>query len=552
MVSKRSYILPLTVLSVFLLGCSPESDLEISVDGVFAHMDSGAEPGCACSVNQNGELVYSNGFGMANLEYDVPIGHSTIFHVASVSKQFTAMAIELLVNDGLVSWDDDVRKYVPEVPDFGTPVTLRHLVHHVSGIRDQWNLLYMAGWRWEADVVTQKDVLDITSRQTSLNFEPGERFLYSNTGYTLLAVVVERQTGQSLREFCRERLFEPLGMSNTHFHDDHEMIVPNRAWGYAPDQEGYLGYRASIPDFDVVGATSLFTTVDDMSRWDKNFYTMEVGGEDAYNRLHDKITLANGDTLDYMHGLGESEYRGVKMQGHGGADAGYRSYFLRFPDHNLTVTVLCNFSSSNPGQLAQEVAEIYLEEYMEAPSEGEVAEIESTPAGNLDNLAGFYVHPLSKAAYEIKLENDTLVFQADQPYKLIQTGENEFVLDGTTTTLELIAGDGSESTARFLPDDEPHYRKDSWTPEPKELAEFEGRFYSSELDTKYHFELMDSSLMFHHRKKESDTMQPLYQNAFRLDGATVHFGEDLTTFTLSDERIWNVKFEKIPGIAVNE
>src|SRR5690606_24661933 len=191
------------------------ADVLARTDSIFARMDSPTTPGCAVSVMQQGAIVFERGYGMANLEYGIPITPQSVFHVASVSKHFTAFAIELLVNEGRVSWDDDIRKYVPEVPDFGQPITLRHLVHHVSGIRDQWNLLSMAGWRWEADVVTQKDVLDIVSRQKALNFAPGERYLYSNTGYTLLAVVVERVTGQTLREFAQERMFEPLGMTQT-------------------------------------------------------------------------------------------------------------------------------------------------------------------------------------------------------------------------------------------------------------------------------------------------------------------------------------------------
>ena len=207
--------------------------------------------------------MYLRGYGMANFEYDIPITPSSVFHVASVSKQFTTFAVSLLVADGEVAWEDDIREYVPEVPDFGQVITLRHLANHTSGIRDQWDLLGMAGWRFEADVITQGDVLDITSRQTALNFPVGSEYLYSNTGFTLLAVVVERVSGQTLKEFTQERIFEPLGMSGTHFHDDHNTIVPNRAYGYAAVRGG--GYRISIPDFDVVGG-SMVAVQENMAR----------------------------------------------------------------------------------------------------------------------------------------------------------------------------------------------------------------------------------------------------------------------------------------------
>ncbi len=293
------------------------TNLEANVDSIFASMERPTEPGCALSVMRDGTPIYERGYGMANLEYGIPITPNSVFHVASVSKQFTAMAIELLVNEGKVSWDDNIRDYVPEVPDFESEITLRHLVHHVSGIRDQWDLLSMAGWRWEADVVTQKDVLDIISRQRDLNFEPGSRYLYSNTGFTLLAVVVERVTGKTLREFTKERIFAPLDMTDTHFHDDHQMIVENRAWAYEPDKNGAFGLKNSIPDFDVVGATSLFTTAHDMSAWDRNFYTGTVGSKTALNRLHNTFILNSGDTLSYAHGLGIGEYRGLKTVCHG-------------------------------------------------------------------------------------------------------------------------------------------------------------------------------------------------------------------------------------------
>ena len=197
------HLIYLILTSTTIITCGRIGDDGKEVDAVFAHMDSREKPGCACSVMEEGNLVYSNGYGMANFEHNIEITPNSVFHIASVSKHFTTMAIELLVNEGKVSWDDSIRKYIPEVPEFDDTITLEHLVHHVSGIRDQWDLLLMSGWRWEADVVTQKDVLDITSRQKELNFKPGERLLYSNTGFTLLAVVVERVTGQSLREFCR-------------------------------------------------------------------------------------------------------------------------------------------------------------------------------------------------------------------------------------------------------------------------------------------------------------------------------------------------------------
>ncbi|MFO7871733.1 MAG: serine hydrolase domain-containing protein, partial [Kiritimatiellia bacterium] len=336
-----------------------EGSMWSRVDSIFLQMDRTTTPGCALSVMEEGRPLYFRGYGMANLEYGVPISPSSVFHVASVSKQFTTFAVSLLVAEGRVSWEDDIRTYVPEVPDFGETITLRHLANHTSGLRDQWSLLGMAGWRFEGDVITQGDVLDITSRQTALNFPVGTQYLYSNTGFTLLAVVVERVSGQTLKEFAQERIFGPLGMEGTHFHDDHNTMVPDRAYAYAPIAEGK--YRISIPDFDVVGATSLHTTVEDMARWDRNFYTAEVGGPEVVEEMHRRGVLRSGDTIPYALGLVHGRYRGLSTVGHGGADAGYRSQFLRFPEQETSVAVLCNFPSSNPGRLATRVVDIVLE-----------------------------------------------------------------------------------------------------------------------------------------------------------------------------------------------
>ena len=237
------------------------------VDEVFAPWDNKDSPGAAVAVVQNGTIVYKKGYGMANLEYDIPNSPSTVFHIASVSKQFTAFSILLLEKAGKLSLDDDIRKYIPEVPDFGKTITLRHLATHTSGMRDQWNLLAMAGWRLD-DVITKEQVLKLVSKQKALNFNPGEEFVYCNTGFTLLAEVVARVSGQSFAEFTQANIFSPLKMKSTLFYDDHEKIVKNRAYSYHEAN----GYKKSVLSYANVGATSLFTTAEDLSLWALNFW----------------------------------------------------------------------------------------------------------------------------------------------------------------------------------------------------------------------------------------------------------------------------------------
>ena len=526
---------------------------QIRIDSIFSTMATDVTPGCAVSVMRDGSPVYEQGYGMANLEYAVPITPTSIFHVASVSKHFTAMAVELLVNEGDVSWDDDIRTYVPEVPDFGSPITLRHLVHHVSGIRDQWSLLGTAGWRFEADVVTQSDVLDISSRQTALNFPTGSRYLYSNTGFTLLAVVVERVSGQTLREFTTERMFEPLGMTDTHFHDDHNMIVRNRAWAYAPDDDGEFGLRNSIPDFDVVGATSLFTTVHDLAAWDRNFDTGRVGGRPALERLHERFVLTSGDTIAYAHGLTIGTYRGLETVGHGGADAGYRSNFLRFPSEGVSVAVLCNFPSSNPGGLARRVANVYLEDrFVDTAAESQGEEERATvpiSRRELEALVGIYHTEAGDRMRSVSLEGDTLVITRPGRFVLRHLGNDQFEATGPGLVVTLRPAMGSRPGALEFPsefDPDRYQRRDPWSPSNADLREFAGSYHSDELDTEYRFAIEDAGLTIHHRKLEPVTLEPTFRDAFRAGGRSFIFTRDssgrVDGFRMSSGRVWGVRF----------
>ncbi|HET9532790.1 MAG TPA: serine hydrolase domain-containing protein, partial [Blastocatellia bacterium] len=303
-------------------------------------------------VVKDGSVIYKRGYGSANLEYNIPISPSTIFHVASVSKQFTAFAINLLASQGKLSLDDDIRKHLPEVPDFGKKITIRHLIHHTSGLRDQWELLAMAGWRLD-DVITKEHILKMVRHQKELNFDPGQEYLYSNMGYTLLAVIVERVTGQTFRQWTHENIFKPLGMTDTHFHDDHQMIVRNRAYSYAPERES--GFRLAALNYANVGATSLFTTVEDLAKWMQNFEDMKLGGRGVIEQMYQQGVLNTGQKIDYAFALGIGKYRGLRTVGHSGGDAGYRSHVVWFPEQRFAVAVLSNLATFNPVRLSQQV-----------------------------------------------------------------------------------------------------------------------------------------------------------------------------------------------------
>jgi CubicO group peptidase (beta-lactamase class C family) len=311
------------------------------VDRLFAEWDKSTSPGCAVGVMKDGRIIHERGYGMADLDHDVKISPTTVFHVASMSKQFTAAAILMLAHDGKISLDDPVRKYVPELPDLGGPITLRQLLHHTSGLRDQWELLVLAGWRYSLDLITDDDILVVLSRQKALNFAPGSKHLYSNSGYTLLAQVVKRVSGQSFRTYTSTRLFAPLGMSQSHFRDDHAEIVKQAAYGYAPSIDGL---KLSITNFDTVGATSLLTTVRDLALWDENFYTARVGGRALIDQLQERGSLNDGTQLSYAAGLEIGKYRGLNIVSHAGSDAGYRANLIRFPDQHFSVAARGSFA----------------------------------------------------------------------------------------------------------------------------------------------------------------------------------------------------------------
>jgi CubicO group peptidase (beta-lactamase class C family) len=338
---------------------APERD---RIDALFAHFNSDS-PGAALAVAREGVVLYAQGYGMANLEYDIPNRPSSIFHVASVSKEFTAMCIVILDGEGALSVDDEIHEYLPELADFGTPITIRHLLHHTSGIRDQWELLGMAGWRGN-DVKTQQDILGLAAMQRELNFEPGSEYLYSNMGYTLLAEIVSRVAGKPMKEFARERIFQPLGMSRTHFHDDVSHIVRGRTYAYRPQGDGF---GISIPDFENYGATSLFTTVEDLMLWGDNFRHKKVGGEAAIALIKTRGVLNNGEAINYAFAVQHGDHRGLRTLGHGGSDASYRAQFTMYPDQGITIAVLANVSNGNPGGLARQVAEVILEQAFEQP-----------------------------------------------------------------------------------------------------------------------------------------------------------------------------------------
>jgi CubicO group peptidase (beta-lactamase class C family)/D-alanyl-D-alanine dipeptidase len=529
----------------------PAADPAAQVDHLFARWDRTVSPGSAVAVMKDGRIVYARGYGMADLDHDVIITPATVFHVASVSKQFTAAAVLLLEQDGKLSLDEDIRTYVPELPDFGARITLRHLLHHTSGLRDQWDLLGLAGWRYSLDLITDADVLAVMARQKDLNFRPGERYLYCNSGFTLLAQVVKRVGGKSLREFTTERIFAPLGMASTHFRDDHAEIVKGMAYGYVPAGPTF---RLSVTNFDTVGATSLLTTVEDLARWDENFYDPTVGGRALISKMLERGTLNDGTVLDYAAGLVIGTYKGLNTVDHGGSDAGYRSDLLRFPDQHFSVAVLSN-TPNDPGALARQIADIYLAKELKPEPPRPEPQGLKLPAERLARLAGIYHARVDDGLCWILLQNGVLrmrTLPGDPGTELRALAEDRFKPAGRALELrfEPAPKGGMRLTATPGGTAKPtvYERAEEFKPTAAQLGEYAGEYRSAEIEPVYRIAVRGGDLFLERLKWNPGRLTPAIRDLFTSPLGTFRFVRDkrdkVSGILLNRGRILGFKFDK--------
>lgn len=409
---------------------------ETKVDQLFVEWNRPDSPGAAVAVTRDGEVIYKHGYGMANLEYDIPITTSTIFDIASVSKQFAAFAIVTLSHQGKLSIDEDIRTHLPDVPDFGHTITIRHLLHHTSGLRDWVQSLVIAGDLMD-DVISFKHILKMARHQKTLNFKPGAAYLYSNTGYNLLAEIVETVTGDSFPEWTDTHIFKPLCMTNSHFHDDYEMILKNRAYSYQAVENG--GFKHAINNTTALGSSSLYSTVEDLAKWILNFDNTRIGEQTVIEQMHERGVLNNGEQINYAFGLTIGEYRGLQTVGHSGSWRGFRSHLIHFPDQKFGVVILCNLDTFNPLGLTEKVADIYLadmlgtKEVSESEKTKEPAEeTESEPLApeKLAEFEGDYYTEELDTTYTIHVHGDGLVAQHRRHDDILLThADDHFVGD---------------------------------------------------------------------------------------------------------------------------
>lgn len=548
--------IPTLALLTLSIGCADVApgagvDIDIAaVDSIFAALAGTDNPGCAVGVSLNGREVLARAYGLADLEHDMPNTPVTVFEPGSVSKQFVAAATVLLAVDSRISLGDDVRDYVPELPDYGEVITVRDLLSHTSGLRDWGSIAGIHGWQRTTRRHTHTHMLDITRRQKSLNYPPGEYYSYTNTGYNLLSVLVERVTGMTLDEYSQERLFGPLGMTRTQWRDDFTEVVRHRSTAYRPTEDGT--FHQLMPFENVYGNGGLLSTVGDLLRFTHNLETGDVGGPRFVEEMHRQGVLDSGRKLKYAAGIFIDEYRGVPEVHHAGATAGYGGFLTRFPEQGVAVAVMCNVSGANPGGLAHEVADLYLAGQVDEnippgrsgpPVEVDLDALEAFSGGYRDTFAGGFV-PVTVSEGQLRAAGVPLTPVSPTRFE----GAGAYVLE-----FDEPASEDSRPSAFLMSQVLDRARLEPIEiadPSPEQLAEYVGAYRSEEAEVTYWIEVDGGQLRSRQRYDVTISLTPAYEDAFTGFGATFIFDRDgsgrVTGFTMSRGRVWGLGFERLP------
>ncbi len=525
--------------------CAQPQDARARVDKIFEKYNRTDSPGCAVAASVNGSTVLSAGYGMADLEHNVPITPETIFEAGSVSKQFTAAAVLLLAQQGKLSLDDPIRKYIPEVPDYGKPVTIRHLLNHTSGLRDWGSVEAIAGWPRTTRVYTHANVLEIISRQHALNYEPGADYSYTNSGFNLLAILVAKLSGRSFSDFERDSIFNPLDMSSTQWRDDYQRIVKNRAIAYeVTDGET----RMLMPFENIYGNGGLLTTVGDLLRWNQNFTSRKVGGDAMFNAQHQQGVLNNGNTIAYAAGLMVLHWNGVDEVSHSGSTAGYRAWLARYPKQGLSVAVLCNTASANPGQHGHDVAHLYLASAESHPKGRGIA----ADAATLASEAGLYRSMRDHEALQVAVKNGYLMIGRRLAVPIsadvfqFQLGENEpnaqFERDASGKVVRL-------KMPSEIGESNDYEKVEPWSPSQAELRTMAGEYRNDEAETTFTVTVEPSGLVMHRRPDARIALTPTYEDGFSSSLGSVRFLHDasgrVNELSIGEGRVWDMRFARV-------
>jgi YD repeat-containing protein len=497
------------------------------VDSAFSRFAGPATPGCAVGVTRSGQLLIERAYGMADLEGDRPNTPQTIFEAGSVTKQVTAGAVVLLALDGRLSLEDDARRWLPELPRYERPITIRHLLNHTSGLRDWGSVAGLGDWPRGTRAYATRDMLDIVARQRGLNYPPGDYYSYTNSGFSLLAVLVERASGMPFAEFTRTRLFAPLGMTSTQWRDDYTRVVKRRAIAYEPS--GASGaFSLDMPFESVVGNGGLLTTVADLLRWTENLQTGAIGGPQFVAEMHRQAHLTSGRQIPYASGIVVTTWRGIPEVSHSGSTGGYRAFLARYPEQHVAVAVLCNAAHADATALAHQVAEAYLGH---AASGTTANRIPNAAAARTDTTGAVPPSGLYR-----DLRTGAVLRRAPGARGPAGRWAMQTTSGGRTQWLRL-STDGD--TARYEP-------MPSARPTANDFAAYVGRWRSDEADATWQIRAAGDSLMLRHPRGREVQLVPAWRDAFTAEGTTWRFERDgagrVVRLVASQDRAWAMPF----------
>jgi len=540
------------VLFALVLACaapaqkiSPPANAAVQVQKIFAGFNHTDSPGCAVGASIDGATVLNAAYGMADLEHNIALSPDSVFEPGSVTKQFTAAAVLLLAQDGKLSLDDPVSKYIPELPDYGSTITIRHLLHHTSGLRDWGEVAEVGGWPRGTRANSNVNVLDIAIRQKALNYPPGAEYSYTNTGYNLLAILVGRVAGKSLAEFTRERIFLPLGMASTEWRDDYQRIVRNRAIGYT--QTGG-STRQDMPFENAYGNGGLLTTVGDLLRWNRNFTEMKVGGPAFIQAQLRPGRLNDGRTIAYAAGLMVLSYKGLREVSHDGATAGYRGWLARYPDQGLSVALLCNTGAANPGQLGRAVADVYLTGVLPRHVAEASAPVDSTV---LQAEAGLYRSERDHTEVSVEWKDGHLQIGTNSILKAVSA--KSFVRGEDGPAIDFEAEPSGKVIRMRLAneiDGGEYYEKVARAnPSRTDLEAMTGEYRSDEAEVTLKVALEQNGLAIHRRPDAVIPLTPTYRDGFSSSMGSVRFIRDsggrVIEMSIGSSRMWDLRLPRI-------
>ncbi|WP_020529480.1 serine hydrolase [Flexithrix dorotheae] len=531
--------------------------VESKINAIVQEWDSNDSPGGIIGVIKNGEMIHSKSFGMANLEYDIPISSNTVFRIASLSKQFTAACILILEERGKLSLNDPITLYFPDLPEYANEITIRHLIHHTSGIRDFFKLAELSGLQ-VSDNFSDEEVMALIARQNTLNFKPGEEELYNNSGYFLLAQLVKITSGKSIREFAEKNIFQTLQMGNTHFHDDYKMIVKNRASGYSSIPNG--GFEINMSNLSIIGDGGLFTTLNDLGKWQNNFFNNKLPVKDFQKRMFTRGKLNDGTMLNYAFGLEHDNYNGLQTVSHGGAFVGFRSEILMFPEEKTSIICLTNLSDIKPHLITRKVADVFLKD--KYPTLGSSTSKKNYPENKKSIDLNEKIFSKYEGKYElsngivvdISAQNDQFFANiiGQTKFEIFAESPNKFFVKDTDLQFSFLQGNSSELNIILV-----HlYGKIIFGRKlrvenqlsDEVLHEYSGTYYNEELNIAYRLLIENSKLFVQVGNKPKQAIGLISKDKAVLEDSMAEFQRNkfgqIQAFQLESGRVKNLMFVK--------